>query len=194
MGLLVLLIALNGCALQRIDDKVARNGRAIRELRGEIARLQDSLSRRGNEPNVADLKNELDQLINSSKNNSGQIDELKTSLMIFRSEMHGTLDVLKSYRDAALEKEREIIEAETKSISEYKDGVERERLALDKYAQSADRAANALSVYATVIETLTHAAGNRPDSSRNRGRRFLKFLRTVGWVLRRFFLDSLESW
>jgi hypothetical protein len=67
--------------------------------------------------------------------------------------------------DAALEKQREVIEADTKSISEYRDAIERERSVLDEYALGVDKTAKALAEYRSLIGKTTPSASDKSNES-----------------------------
>jgi hypothetical protein len=67
--------------------------------------------------------------------------------------------------NAALEKQREVIEADTTSISEYKDAIDRERSVLDEYALGVDKTAKALAEYRTLIEKTSPSASDKSNES-----------------------------
>lgn len=75
-GLLALLIALSGSALQRIDEKVANNGHDIRDLRNQVSPLEDSVKRRGDNRHSGELESRIDQLVRSADKDSQQLQGL----------------------------------------------------------------------------------------------------------------------
>lgn len=90
--LLVLLVAFSGCALQHGDDGLARTRRELRDLRSKVAELDNRIDRRTYAQRLDEPQSRLDQLTRPTDNDSRQIQDLRNSLSILRSELRGQDD------------------------------------------------------------------------------------------------------
>lgn len=171
-GLLFLLIAVSGCALQRIDDKVANNGRDIHDLRGEIGRLENRINRDGDKNHLAELQNRIDQLVRSVDDDSQKLQELKTSVMVLSKGLRDQDQVLRS---VCLEQDskrfriayEKALEAVTKELREYGRTTDRATAALSAYVSAVKEETRTLDSYNATIRALHNRLAASADDETN---------------------------